>query len=85
MKILGIFVALTIFTPFISAQTLHNGITLPQQWPPHYEESTVRHEMPLPYLKNKPLVIPINTGRSEERRVGKECTSVCRSRWSPYH
>ena len=23
--------------------------------------------------------------RSEERRVGKECTSVCRSRWSPYH
>ena len=25
------------------------------------------------------------TGRSEERRVGKECTSWCRSRWSPYH
>ncbi len=24
-------------------------------------------------------------GRSEERRVGKECTSWCRSRWSPYH
>ena len=23
--------------------------------------------------------------RSEERRVGKECQSVCRSRWSPYH
>ena len=23
--------------------------------------------------------------RSEERRVGKECRSVCRSRWSPYH
>ena len=23
--------------------------------------------------------------RSEERRVGKECLSVCRSRWSPYH
>src|SRR3546814_12082860 len=28
----------------------------------------------------KPLV-----GRSEERRVGKECVSACRSRWSPYH
>src|SRR3546814_5205888 len=27
-----------------------------------------------------PLVI-----RSEERRVGKECVSTCRSRWSPYH
>ena len=24
-------------------------------------------------------------GRSEERRVGKECNQVCRSRWSPYH
>ena len=24
-------------------------------------------------------------GRSEERRVGKECTEQCRSRWSPYH
>ena len=23
--------------------------------------------------------------RSEERRVGKECSSPCRSRWSPYH
>ena len=25
------------------------------------------------------------TPRSEERRVGKECTIQCRSRWSPYH
>src|SRR3546814_12560870 len=25
------------------------------------------------------------TGRSEERRVGTECVSTCRSRWSPYH
>ena len=24
-------------------------------------------------------------GRSEERRVGKECIEPCRSRWSPYH
>ena len=24
-------------------------------------------------------------GRSEERRVGKECAGLCRSRWSPYH
>ena len=23
--------------------------------------------------------------RSEERRVGKDCVSTCRSRWSPYH
>jgi len=33
--------------------------------------------------------IPINENpieyRSEERRVGKECNTLCRSRWSPYH
>src|SRR3546814_3408398 len=27
----------------------------------------------------------IDGNRSEERRVGKECVSTCRSRWSPYH
>ena len=27
----------------------------------------------------------INKIRSEERRVGKECLRLCRSRWSPYH
>ena len=26
-----------------------------------------------------------SVGRSEERRVGKECSLTCRSRWSPYH
>src|SRR3546814_20852337 len=26
-----------------------------------------------------------NSSRSEERRVGKECVSTCRSRWYPYH
>ena len=28
---------------------------------------------------------PPAAGRSEERRVGKECPVLCRSRWSPYH
>src|SRR3546814_14682374 len=28
---------------------------------------------------------PADWLRSEERRVGKECVSTCRSRWSPYH
>src|SRR3546814_1928243 len=27
----------------------------------------------------------VEQDRSEERRVGKECVSTCRSRWSPYH
>ena len=30
-------------------------------------------------------VVHLIVYRSEERRVGKECTSWCRSRWSPYH
>src|SRR3546814_13931129 len=30
-------------------------------------------------------VILMGSIRSEERRVGKECVSTCRSRWSPYH
>src|SRR3546814_1379281 len=29
--------------------------------------------------------IKVHQERSEERRVGKECVSTCRSRWSPYH
>src|SRR3546814_18623805 len=36
----------------------------------------------LPFFIGK-LVLPRN--RSDERRVGKECVSTCRSRWSPYH
>src|SRR3546814_11452824 len=34
------------------------------------------------------FLVPMAMGivvRSEERRVGKECVSTCRSRWSPYH
>ena len=27
----------------------------------------------------------VDSDRSEERRVGKECLTQCRSRWSPYH
>src|SRR3546814_8299239 len=31
------------------------------------------------------LITSSGGNRSEERRVGKECVSTCRSRWSPYH
>src|SRR3546814_16735043 len=40
-------------------------------------------------LTSKPtdifILLFIYAQRSEERRVGKECVSTCRSRWSPYH
>src|SRR3546814_16737139 len=32
-----------------------------------------------------PQMMPRVVIRTEERRVGKECVSTCRSRWSPYH
>src|SRR3546814_215857 len=45
-----------------------------------------------PFVQNFGYFGPDNTTfisnlylRSEERRVGKECVSTCRSRWSPYH
>ena len=31
------------------------------------------------------ILLELSSARSEERRVGKECVSTCRSRWSPYH
>src|SRR3546814_11707098 len=36
-------------------------------------------------LIDLPSIIAVETGSSIERRVGKECVSTCRSRWSPYH
>ena len=39
-----------------------------------------------PGADKQPTGKPIKTyDRSEERRVGKECLWLCRSRWSPYH
>src|SRR3546814_4327113 len=49
------------------------GELLPERAPPY--------EPPAPADELAGLV----KKRSEERRVGKECVSTCRSRWSPYH
>src|SRR3546814_17296284 len=38
-----------------------------------------------PAWRTDSLKHPLSKGRSEERRVGKECVSTCRSRWSTYH
>src|SRR3546814_8842460 len=45
------------------------------------EDAVDRHEAPERYF----VTISHRSVRSEERRVGKECVSTCRSRWSPYH
>src|SRR3546814_10453586 len=43
----------------------------------------------LPFAHQPPYLelfgVTCRQPRSEERRVGKECVSTCRSRWSPYH
>src|SRR3546814_13478434 len=39
----------------------------------------------VPGVREQVLVATDAQQRSEERRVGKECVSTCRSRWSPYH
>src|SRR3546814_13069449 len=36
-------------------------------------------------VREMPLAVADARTRSEERRVGKECVSTCRSRWSAYH
>src|SRR3546814_4055319 len=38
-----------------------------------------------PWRRPALLPLPVPGDSSEERRVGKECVSTCRSRWSPYH
>src|SRR3546814_3844866 len=38
-----------------------------------------------PAAASTPTALSLSASRSEERRVGKECVSTCRSRWSPYH
>src|SRR3546814_13236119 len=35
--------------------------------------------------RGEEVLAEVKSSRSEERRVGKECVSTCRSRWSPYH
>src|SRR3546814_10202385 len=48
----------------------------------HYPRLLVKYrELKLRFL----LYLVVKRLRSEERRVGKECVSTCRSRWSPYH
>ena len=48
-----------------------------------YPRIALDKESCTPYISKR--AIQYCKSRSEERRVGKECHSVCRSRWSPYH
>ena len=63
MKNILLTIAACALTLGVNAQTLDNGITLPSVWPPRYADPTAPKEMPVPYLKQKPEVLPINRGR----------------------
>ncbi len=63
MKKILLIIAACALTLGVNAQTLDNGITLPSVWPPRYADPTAPKEMPVPYLKQKPEVLPINRGR----------------------
>src|SRR3546814_12890926 len=54
----------------LAGQVQHRHVALPRR---------------LVEIKGVLLHLAVKADRSEERRVGKECVSTCRSRWSPYH
>src|SRR3546814_12556041 len=49
------------------------------------DQSDLRVYALAPFTTLSPKYAQAHAYRSEERRVGKECVSTCRSRWSPYH
>lgn len=61
IKITGSVVTLALLSNICAGDTLHNGIELPDQWPPRIEHS--REPMPVPYLDTPPELIPIDIGR----------------------
>src|SRR3546814_10296113 len=64
--------------PEMTSQSIHSSITHSSEKAPTIP---VQPMLPLP----QQLETSKTSSRSEERRVGKECVSTCRSRWSPYH
>ena len=79
----AVFLCLPVFTLPAYAQS-----TEPTEEPPAQEETTTAK----PFTPEGAGTVVDNATdedgkefRSEERRVGKECLRLCRSRWSPYH
>ena len=58
---------------------------LAEPWLEATERIVVLPPTTMAALSDRPGARQTAFGRSEERRVGKECNGQCRSRWSPYH
>ena len=67
------FVVLAIVGAHTSRLRLHTNAYIPA------------YRNPFVAAKGAATLDALTGGRSEERRVGKECRALCRSRWSPYH
>src|SRR3546814_12415560 len=67
--------------------TVHERPLLTLWYMPHWNTMSpgMQARAMMGYMRNDDIVTPERPLRSEERRVGKECVSTCRSRWSPYH
>ena len=67
-------------SPTLDQQTPNSGDRTPARalFKPSPEDSNVRPRLTAGVWRHSGI-------RSEERRVGKECLRLCRSRWSPYH
>ena len=50
-----------------------------------YDPKAIEEKLYERWCENKYFHAEVDRSRSEERRVGKECSEPCRSRWSPYH
>src|SRR3546814_4884517 len=70
--------ALPIYPPIVSVQTTYRGAAA------NVVESRITQALE-DRLSGIEGIQTITSQRSEERRVGKECVSTCRSRWSPSH
>src|SRR3546814_17213115 len=62
--------------PSFRTSCLNQGEARLMDWSPEHRPGLYRFWLPS---------LLAGAERSEERRVGKECVSTCRSRWSPYH
>ena len=65
---------------------LRGRLDRPERWVLVGDEATAERLKGYEPLRDYASVVcTVEPFRSEERRVGKECAGLCRSRWSPYH